>query len=86
MKSRQKLQYTIRNIPPAIDRALRQNATRTRRSLNEVALEALAKSANVEGEMRKHRDLDQFFGSWIQDDAIEIALSEQRVVDRKLWK
>ncbi|MBI2606443.1 MAG: hypothetical protein HYW49_10220 [Deltaproteobacteria bacterium] len=86
MKSRQQLQYTIRNVSPVVDRALRQKATRTRRSLNDVALEALAKGSGVAEEAKKHRDLDHFFGSWIQDDAIETALAEQRVIDKDLWK
>ncbi len=86
MGYRHKLQYTIRNISPLLDRALRQKATRTKKSLNEVALEALAKGAGVTEELEKHRDLDHFFGSWIQDNAIETALSAQRKIDKDLWK
>lgn len=51
-----------------------------------MALEALAKGSGVAEEAKKHRDLDHFFGSWIQDDAIETALAEQRVIDKDLWK
>ncbi|MGK5089680.1 antitoxin [Bdellovibrionota bacterium FG-2] len=86
MTSRHKFQYTIRNVPPLLDRALRQKATRTQKSLNEVALEALAQGAGVAEEVKKYRDLDHFFGSWVHDDAIETALVEQRKIDKGLWK
>ncbi|MGK5084946.1 hypothetical protein WDW37_16785 [Bdellovibrionota bacterium FG-1] len=86
MKNRHSVQYTIRNVSPIIDRALRQKATRTRKSLNEVALEALAKGAGVADEVKKHRDLDHFFGSWVQDDVTETALNEVRLIDKDLWK
>jgi hypothetical protein len=65
-------QYTIRNVPKVVDRALRRRAERLRKSLNEVAVEALARGAGVEAEAKEHHDLE--------------ALAEQRTVDRDLWK
>ena len=79
-------QYTIRNVPSAIDRALRGRAHRLGRSLNEVSLEALARGAGVESEVNEHHDLDFFFGSWVEDPAIDQALAAQRAVDENLWK
>jgi len=40
-KSASVRQYTIRNVPRHVDRALRKRATETGKSLNQVALEAL---------------------------------------------
>jgi hypothetical protein len=80
------VQYTIRNVPKVVDRALRRRADRTAKSLNEVALEALARGAGVENEAAEHRDLDFLFGSWVEDPAVEQALAEQRTIDRNLWK
>jgi plasmid stability protein len=77
-------QYTIRNVPPSLDRALRREAARTRRSLNAIALDALAKAVQLDG--AEHHDLDAFFGSWVEDPAVDRALHDQRRVDADLWK
>ncbi len=79
-------QYTIRNVPKVVDRALRRRAGRLARSLNEVAVEALARGVGVEQEAAEHRDLDFLFGSWVEDAAVEAALVDQRKVDEGLWK
>lgn len=42
------MQYTIRGIPRSVDRALRERARRENRSLNEVAVEALAEGLLVD--------------------------------------
>jgi hypothetical protein len=32
-----------------------------------------------------HHDLDDFFGSWLQDPTVDAALEEQRQVDLRDW-
>lgn len=60
-------QYTLRGIPLAVDKALRDLARRQRKSLNEVAIEALARACGVAEEEVRHRDLSGLAGSWIAD-------------------
>lgn len=79
------VQYTLRNVPEGVDKALRQRAARLSKSLNEVALEALARGAGV-AEETEHHDLDFLFGSWVEDPAVDQALREQRRIDKALWK
>ena len=79
-------QYTIRNVPKVVDRALRRRAGRLSKSLNEVAVDALARGAGVEQEAAEHHDLDFLFGSWVEDEAVDAAIGEQRRVDADLWK
>ena len=55
-------QYTIRSIPPKVDQTLRKRAQKTGKSLNEVAVEALAKGAGVTPDAT-FNDLDWFIGS-----------------------
>jgi hypothetical protein len=78
-------QYTVRNVPASLDRALRRKATERRISLNTLVLQALAAEAGVRPEPRRHRDLDGFFGSWIEDPAVDAALADQRQVDAADW-
>ena len=88
MKRRQSaegIQYTLRNVPLALDRALRRHASRQAKSLNEVALEALARGAGLEREVAENHDLDFFFGSWVEDPAVDAALREQRTIEPDLW-
>lgn len=57
------MQYTIRNISPKVDKALRDKARKSGKSLNEVARAALAREAGVSEEPRVYDDLDWFIGS-----------------------
>ena len=89
MKRRQTseaIQYTLRNVPKGVDRALRRRAVQLAKSLNEVALEALAVGAGVGQGAEEHHDLDFLFGSWVDDPAVDQALSDQRKIDEDLWK
>lgn len=80
------MQYTLRGVPPAVDRAIRERARSTGRSLNDVAIEALAESSGAAGAPRKRRDLSDVAGTWKPDKSLEAALAEQDRVDESLWK
>jgi len=45
-----RMQYTIRKVPNSLDVALRRRAREQGKSLNDVAIEALARGAGVSGE------------------------------------
>jgi len=79
-------QYTVRNVPRSVDRALREKAAAKGVSLNAVLLRALESEAGVEGPQRLHHDLDSFFGSWVADQRVDRALSEMRKVDPRDWE
>ncbi len=83
MRRRQSVQYTIRNIPPAVDAALRRRARSRGKSLNQIALEELSKAA---GEDRVFDDLDFLAGSWVADAETDKALAEQRSIDAEMWR
>ncbi len=80
------MQYTIRGIPPAVDRALRASARAGAKSLNEATVDALAEGAGVAGAPRKRRDLGDIAGTWKADKARDAALAEQDLVDEALWR
>jgi hypothetical protein len=89
MKRRQSaeaIQYTLRNVPRALDRVLRREAARQAKSLNEVALDALARGVGIEREAREQHDLDFLIGTWTDDAAVDQALAEQRTIDGDLWR
>jgi hypothetical protein len=79
-------QYTIRNVPHSVDRALRRKAAARKISLNALVLQTLEIEAGVSAEARERHDLDGFFGSWVPDPKVERALAEQRRVDPRDWE
>lgn len=85
MKSNQQKQYTIRNVTKQMDDKLRQLSRTEGKSLNEVALEALARGTGVAGEPITYTDLDSIIGCWKDDPAFDDAVRDQDVIDPKLW-
>jgi hypothetical protein len=85
VKRKQKLQYTVRDVPIELDRRLRDSARHLNQSLNQTVVELLARAAGT-AETTTYKDLDSFFGSWTADVKVDQALAEQRKIDKKLWR
>jgi plasmid stability protein len=79
------MQYTIRNVPESLDGALRKAAREQGKSLNEAAIEMLARGAGVSGERGRQRDLADIAGTWREDPAFNSALAAQDTVDEEMW-
>lgn len=84
--SKKATQYTIRNVPPSVDRALRKKAALAKTSLNRLLLKAIEREAGVAAEPVVHRDLDHLIGSWVADPAVDKALADQRKIDPADWE
>jgi plasmid stability protein len=80
------MQYTIRNVPDSLDEALRKVARERGKSLNEVAIEALARGAGITQDRGRQRDLSDIVGTWREDPAFDSALAEQDTIDDEMWK
>jgi len=80
------MQYTLRGIPPVLDDAIRERAKAEGKSLNEVAVEALAEGLGLGDEDIVRRDLSDVVGTWKKDAAVEAGLAAQDRVDEGLWK
>ena len=78
-------QYTIRNIPPELDKAIKARAKRLGTSINQVALEALA---NVVDRPIPRRSLRNMPGAWSKSEAekFDRFLEQHRAIDEELWK
>lgn len=80
------MQYTLRNIPETLDEVLRRAARERGKSLNEVAVEALARGAGLTGERRRQRDLGDIAGTWNEDPAFDSAFAAQDTIDDEMWR
>lgn len=78
-------QYTLRNVPTEVDRALRRQAREAGKSLNQTALEILERALGVTGKPRRRRDLSDLAGSWKEDRETAAALEDQRRIDPGDW-
>jgi plasmid stability protein len=79
------MQYTIRHIPPELDKALKARARKLGKSVNQVALEVLTQSV---GQSVKRRSLRGMPGAWSKKEAADLDrfLAQDRAVDAELWK
>ena len=80
------MQYTVRGISKALDKAIRQRARSEGKSLNEVTVEALFGGLGLAKESVARRDLSDVVGTWKKDAAVDAALSAQDQIDESLWK
>ncbi|HVT05459.1 MAG TPA: hypothetical protein VHL58_19030 [Thermoanaerobaculia bacterium] len=80
------MQYTIRGIPNALDKAMRDRVRVAGRSLNEVVVEVLAEGLGLGKDSVPRRDLSDVAGTWLRDAAAEKAFAAQDHVDKSLWK
>ena len=80
------MQYTLRNIPPALDQALRRWAQREGTTLNDAAVRAMIRGLGLAGEPTRQRDLGGIAGSWVEDPDFDRAIEAQDVIDEEIWR
>lgn len=80
------MQYTLRKVPRELDKALRRKAKAEGKSLNQVALEALSRGANLDEPKKKFHELDFAIGTWVEDPEFDKIIEEQRQIDPEMWK
>jgi plasmid stability protein len=81
---------TLRNLPPQLDRTIRQRAKKKGVSVNKAVI-GLLQDHLGESErkpVRRYHDLDELAGSWTKQEAeaFDRALAKQRGIDLELWK
>ncbi len=86
MKDRQIEQYTIRGVPKRVGTRLRERARKEGRSLNSVAVDALARGLGLDGEVHRFSDLDDLAGSWIDDPEFDRVIADMDRIDEAMWK
>lgn len=86
MKAKTEVQYTVRQVPRALDEALRRKSQREGKSMNQTTIEILQAGLVLKGEPIMHRDLDFAVGSWVEDRVFDEAIAEQDRVESELWK
>ena len=86
MRKNHTIQYTLRDIPPRVDEALRRKAKEQGVSLNRAAVEAIAHGLGLSEEKPVYHDLDHLVGTWVEDPAFDEAIRQMDSIDPDLWK
>jgi hypothetical protein len=82
-KQARDLQYTIRGIPPEVDRVLRRKAAHRKQSLNQLIVDELTAATT---DVRKRENFHDVAGQWTPDSAFDEILATQRQIDPDKWK
>ncbi len=81
---------TLRNLPPKLDRTIRERAKKKGVSVNKVVIGLLQDHLGESERKTVHQyhDLDELAGSWSKPEAeaFDRALAKQRGVDVEMWR
>jgi len=77
------VQYTIRGVPPEVDRALRKKAAQLKISLNQLVVDELTR-ATIGGPRKA--DFSDLVGQWTPDPGFDEVIAAQRQIDLDKWK
>jgi hypothetical protein len=79
---------TVRNLPPAVAKLVREKARKERLSLNRAVVRLLEEAmGGTEGKVI-HHDLDHLAGTWSEEEYQQfmVVLREQRQIDPEMWR
>lgn len=79
------MRYTLRNIPPDLDRVMRMRALEAGQSLNAVIPAALTRDSGLSTGQLPPRSLADLAGAWVEDAEFDKAIGEHHSVDPELW-
>jgi hypothetical protein len=83
---------TVRNLPPAVVRAVKEKARTESLSLSQAVIKllegVLRREKGAPGEPVIHHDLDHLAGTWSEAEYQQFmqALHEQRRISPEMWK
>jgi hypothetical protein len=81
---------TVRNLPAAVAKAVREKARKEKVSLNKAVVRLLEEATGITRRKERivHHDLDHFSGTWSEAEYDEFMaeLREQRRIDPEMWK
>ena len=86
MKSKHKIQYTIRGISKQLNEVLRHKAKQEGKSLNRTIIEVIKRGLGFTKEEVHNHDMDDLIDTWVEDSEFDKAIAEMHRIDEELWK
>jgi len=81
-----KIQYTIRNIPPSVDRVIRKRANQSGKSFNQTVVDLLSLQTFGTTKQPVDDNFDWLFGANTLDESFDEAIKDLSQIDKKLWQ
>lgn len=80
-------QMTLRQIPEAVGKRLRDRSRRSGRSMNQTAIALLEEALGVKASEGRKRDLSSFAGAWNEEEFREFErhASQFETLDAEVW-
>jgi len=80
-----KIQYTIRNIPSAVDKVIRKRSQQSGKSFNQTVVDLLSLQTFGTTKPKEDDNFDWLFGANTLDASFNDAIQELSQIDYKLW-
>jgi hypothetical protein len=81
-----KIQYTIRNIPPEVDRVIKKRSRQSGKSFNQTVVDLLSLQTFGTTDVPTSNNFDWLFGANTLDDSFDGAIKDLSQIDEKLWQ
>ncbi len=81
-----KIQYTIRSIPPAVDRVIKKRSKQTGKSFNQTVIDLLTLQTLGTTKPLVDDNFDWLFGANTLDESFDEAINDLSQIDKKLWQ
>jgi len=81
-----KIQYTIRNIPPSVDRVIRKRSQQTGQSFNQTVVDLLSLQTFGTTDPKTDTDFDWLYNQNTLDESFDGAIQSLSRADEKLWR
>ncbi len=81
-----KIQYTIRNIPPAVDRVIRKRSKQSGKSFNQTVVDLLSLQTFGTTKIPPDNNFDWLYNKNTLDESFDEAIENLSQVDEKLWQ
>lgn len=81
-----KIQYTIRDIPPSVDKVIRKRSKQTGKSFNQTVVDLLSLQTFGTTKPKIDANFSWLYGQNTLDDSFDEAVKKLSQVDKKLWQ
>ncbi|HVA10678.1 MAG TPA: hypothetical protein VNG32_00730 [Candidatus Dormibacteraeota bacterium] len=80
------IQYTIRNIPPSVDKVIRKRSKQSGKSFNQTVVDLLSIQTFGTTKIPANNNFDWLFNKNTLDESFDEAIESMSKVDKKLWQ
>ncbi|MEK7059174.1 MAG: hypothetical protein AAB971_00215 [Patescibacteria group bacterium] len=81
-----KLQYTIRNIPPMVDQAIRKQTEQTGKSFNQTVVDILSLQTLGTTNPKVDNNFDWLYNKNTLDESFDETIENLSSIDNQLWQ